>query len=221
MPADANTPNDAAGAPHARGDDGTPAALGPPSIWAPWRMKYLEGIDQGPEGLSDDAPEAAPAPAPPKKPTHPSFLRGYWETPEDDAKNHIIVRTDHGMILLNAYPYNNGHLLIALAEPRPTLAEYGPEQRAAFWSMIETGTALIERALEPGGVNIGINQGAAAGAGVPQHLHAHIVPRWAGDVNFMTAIGGIRVVPSSLDAMADRYAAVAQELRIEGAVVRG
>src|SRR5262245_65250801 len=87
--------------------------------------------------------------------------------------------------MLNAYPYANGHLLVALGEARPTLLDYTPEQRAALWRLVETATDLMQRALEPQGINFGINQGRAAGAGVPQHLHAHLVPRWGGDVNFM------------------------------------
>lgn len=139
------------------------------------------------------------------------FLRAYALAPERDGQNHVIVRRgdptlpDSGMILLNRYPYANGHLLVALCESRPTLADYAPAQRASLWSLIELATELCERTLRPQGVNIGINQGAAAGAGVPEHLHAHVVPRWHGDVNFMTVVGNVRVISNSLDEMAKRY----------------
>lgn len=169
---------------------------GPAAIWAPWRLQYLEAMDE----------PAKPVPATPTPPaTPPSFLAEYWAAPHLDGAHHVLLRDHHGMILLNKYPYANGHLLVALGEPRPSLTDYTPDQRAALWRLVDAAADLIERALRPQGINIGINQGRAAGAGIPQHLHAHLVPRWGGDVNFITAIGGIRVVPGSLDAMADRY----------------
>jgi len=141
----------------------------------------------------------------PPTPSSGSFLRDYWLSPGADSENHVIVRTGVGMILLNAYPYANGHLLVALGEPRPRLLDYDPPQRAALWQLTELATDLMERTLEPQGINIGINQGRAAGAGVPQHFHVHLVPRWGGDVNFMAVVGHVRVIPSSLEAMAARY----------------
>lgn len=171
---------------------------GMPALWAPWRLTYLESI-------SDPAP--SPQPASPQVPTKGtgSFLRDYWLTPQRDRENHVILRTDDGLILLNRYPYANGHLLVALGDARPTLLDYHPEQRAALWQLVDRAAELMQRALEPQGINFGINQGKAAGAGVPEHLHAHLVPRWSGDVNFMAVAGNIRVIPASLDAMAQRY----------------
>lgn len=138
-----------------------------------------------------------------------SFLLDYWNAPADDTRNHVIERNAFGMILLNAFPYANGHLLIALGEARPTLLDYEPDQRAQLWLLVERATDLLQRTLQPQGINTGINQGRAAGAGVPQHLHVHLVPRWGGDVNFMTAVGAVRVIPSSLEAMAARFRAAA------------
>ena len=112
------------------------------------------------------------------------------------------------MILLNRYPYANGHLLVALGEPRPMLLDYDPSARAAFWRLIERGTDLMQRALAPQGINMGITQGRAAGAGVPEHLHAHLVPRWGADTNFITVVGQVRVIPDALEAVADAYRAV-------------
>ena len=181
----------------AGGDSGGP--FGPDALWAPWRLAYLESI----------GPSENPAPAagrPREAPASGSFLADYWASPERDREHHVIVRTDRGMILLNRYPYANGHLLVALGDARPTLLDYDPDQRAALWALVDRAMALIERVLEPQGVNVGINQGAAAGAGVPGHLHAHLVPRWGGDTNFMTAVGGVRVIPAALDAMYERYA---------------
>jgi ATP adenylyltransferase len=138
-----------------------------------------------------------------------SFLLDYWNAPTHDAANHVIERTTHGLILLNKYPYANGHLLVALGDPRPTLLDYEPAQREQLWKLVERATDLMQRTLEPQGINIGINQGRAAGAGVPQHLHVHLVPRWGGDVNFMTTVAQVRVLPGSNEAMWKRYVAVA------------
>jgi len=139
------------------------------------------------------------------------FLETYWRNPQNDAKNHVVVRTGSseissgGLIMLNRYPYANGHLLVALGTGRQRLLEYSPDERTELWSLIDLAVELCEKTLGPQGVNVGINQGQAAGAGVPEHLHAHVVPRWAGDVNFITAVGNIRVIPSALDEMYERY----------------
>src|SRR5262245_56674688 len=121
--------------------------LGPKAIQAPWRMEYLESVGEaekksGPPGTASG-----------------SFLREYWLHPEQDEKSHVIVRTGEGLILLNAYPYANGHLLAALGDARPRLLDYEPAQRAALWRLTEIATDLMERTLEPQGINIGINQG--------------------------------------------------------------
>jgi ATP adenylyltransferase len=179
-----------------------PRPFGPDAVWAPWRLPYLESI----------ADEAAPAAHPTHAPDMPAgassgtFLSDYWANPHLDEHNHVVARTHAGMILLNAYPYANGHLLVALGEGRPRLTDYTPAQRSELWALVDTAAALVERALEPQGINIGINQGRAAGAGVPQHLHVHLVPRWGGDTNFITVVGGVRVIPSALSAMHRRYA---------------
>lgn len=186
--------------PQNRGEDGGP--FGPDAVWAPWRMPYLES-------LGSENPPAAGRPGG-LSPTG-SFLADYWAAPQHDARNHVIVRTDRGMILLNKYPYANGHLLVALGEARPSLLDYDQDQRAALWALVDRAMALMQRVLEPQGVNIGVNQGRAAGAGVPGHLHVHLVPRWSGDTNFMSVVGQVRVIPAALEAVYQRYAAGAKE----------
>jgi ATP adenylyltransferase len=156
-------------------------------------MQYLESL--GAAGKTAGPPKASSG----------SFLRDYWLAPQDDEKNHVLVRTGKGFICLNAYPYANGHLLVALGEPRPRILDYDPPDRAALWQLTELASDLMELTLEPQGINIGVNQGRAAGAGVPQHVHVHLVPRWGGDVNFMATVGNVRVIPGSLEAMARRY----------------
>jgi ATP adenylyltransferase len=163
------------------------------NLWAPWRGAYLAELSRKAErvGWSDVSVG--------------SFLAEYWHTPHRDVENHVILRDGHGMVLLNRYPYANGHLLVALGEGRPTLLDYEPAARAAFWRLVEIAMDLMQRALRPQGINVGINQGRAAGAGLPEHVHAHLVPRWSGDTNFMSVVGHVRVVPESLEAMARRY----------------
>lgn len=179
--------------PRAAAEPASPTARGPDLLQAPWRMEYLESI-----GTSEKSGGVATG----------SFLLDYWRDPASDRRNHIILRTGDGLILLNAFPYANGHLLVALGEPRPRLLDYTPDQRGRLWALTEIAADLMERTLEPQGINVGINQGRAAGAGVPSHFHVHLVPRWGGDVNFMSVVGNVRVIPSSLDAMAEKYRSV-------------
>ena len=180
-------------------NDGQPVPFGPDALWAPWRMAYLEDIhdDEHPDCGTDNQAGAADSSG--------SFLLDYWNQPELDKEHHVLVRNDHGLIMLNKYPYSNGHLLVALGDARPSLTQYEPEQRAKLWELVDQAAALVERALEPQGMNIGINQGRAGGAGVPSHLHVHVMPRWNGDTNFITTVGGIRVIPSALEMMYERF----------------
>lgn len=163
------------------------------NIWAPWRMAYLRSL----KGQETDANELDA--------TKGNFFRLYWLNPDRDVENHVVHRNGAGLILLNRYPYANGHLLIALGEPAPTLLEYDEQQRAAFWSLLEDACRLVRHAFNPQGLNLGINIGEAAGAGIPEHLHAHVVPRWGGDTNFMTVVGDLRVAPDALESVAAAY----------------
>lgn len=175
----------------------SPTPHAPPNLHAPWRLDYLESMGQQEKKAGPPAAGSG------------SFLLDYWNAPQHDAANHIIERSAHGLILLNKYPYANGHLLVALGDARPTLLDYDASQREQLWKLVERATDLMQRTLEPQGINIGINQGRAAGAGVPQHLHVHLVPRWGGDVNFMTTVGQVRVLPGSNEAMWKRFVAAA------------
>ena len=163
------------------------------NLWAPWRMVYLRELARKADALGEVEAGAGP------------FLSEYFKSPQQDEKHYVVYRDEHGMILLNLYPYTCGHLLVAMGEPRPTLLDYEPAQRAWFWKLVEVGTELVDRTFHPQGINIGINQGAAAGAGAPDHLHAHLIPRWAGDTSFITVVGQVRVMPDSLEAVAKQY----------------
>ncbi len=165
------------------------------ALHAPWRDQYMQD-------LSDESKRSESV-------SLPDFLSDYWSKPHDDEKNLVVLRAGEGdcggMVLLNKYPYASGHLMAALGEARPRLLDYSADQRAALWRLTDIAVQLVEKTLEPQGVNFGVNQGSAAGAGLPGHLHVHIVPRWGGDVNFMAVVGRVRVIPSALETMACRY----------------
>jgi ATP adenylyltransferase len=177
----------------------TPASSqpNPAALQAPWRLEYLEamGTAEKPGGAGGGGGGSG------------SFLLDAWTHPEQDDRNHVVVRASRGIILLNAFPYTSGHLLVALGEARPALLDYTADERVALWRLVDLAMALMLDTLQPQGVNVGVNQGRAAGAGVPQHLHVHLVPRWGGDVNFISVVGQVRVIPASLEKMAARYRA--------------
>jgi ATP adenylyltransferase len=144
-------------------------------LWAGWRAGYIRGVDDG----------------------DPVCL--FCRLPgEDDAAALILQRAAGVYSVLNRYPYTTGHLMIApyrhVADPE----ELDADERAAIWAVLADAKAACTRALSPQGFNLGANLGRVAGAGVPGHLHLHLVPRWAGDTNFMTPIGGSRVIPEDL-----------------------
>ena len=146
-------------------------------LWAPWRMAY---ISQGePEGcIFCDKPAAG-----------------------DDRLNHIVVRGESCFSMLNRYPYNNGHLMVAPFRHAAGLEELTSAELHQLILLVKDSVALLKTALSPAGFNVGINLGMAAGAGVAGHLHVHLVPRWEGDTNFMPVTAGTKVIPQSLDEM--------------------
>ncbi len=129
----------------------------------------------------------------------------------DDAQALIVHRRRLSYLVLNRFPYNAGHLMAVPFRAVKDLVELSAEERADLMDEIVYGQELLRAALKPNGFNVGFNLGAAAGGSIP-HLHAHIVPRWAGDTNFMPVIGGARVLPQSLEAMYRRLAEVARTL---------
>ena len=117
----------------------------------------------------------------------------------DDAKVFILARAEHAFVLLNSFPYNPGHLMVA---PFPHTGDYGglsPEEHADVDRLISVSIDALQGEMEPHGYNLGMNLGRVAGAGIPDHLHWHVVPRWNGDTNFMPVIGQTRVLPELLE----------------------
>ena len=154
-------------------------------IWAPWRAQYI--LDGGSSSASGSR----------------CFLcQGLAEN--HDRDNLIVHRETHAVVVLNRFPYNNGHLLVAPCVHRGTLGELeGPELLAPI-ETIQKMLGILDRMLHPQGYNIGLNQGKSAGAGLPGHLHWHIVPRWDGDTNFMPVLGDSKVIVESLNSFYDR-----------------
>ncbi len=111
----------------------------------------------------------------------------------------ILERRDHAFSVLNRYPYTTGHLMVAPYRHVATPADLDESERLDAWELIARSQRALETAMRPAGFNLGANVGKVAGAGVPGHFHLHLVPRWAGDTNFMSTVGGTRVVPEDLD----------------------
>jgi ATP adenylyltransferase len=149
-------------------------------LWSPWRLAYVTAAQKS----SDDCIFCAAA-AEPNAPL-------------------VLHRGRHGFIILNLYPYNNGHLMVAPNRHINTLASLLPEEQAELMVMARWSEMALTQAYHPQGINVGINLGKAAGAGIEDHLHVHLVPRWAGDTNFMTAVAGTRVLPEGLEDTATR-----------------
>ncbi len=145
-------------------------------LWAPWRMAY---VGKG----------------------EPSSGCVFCEKPieERDAENLLLHRGDTAFILMNAYPYNTGHLLIIPYRHVPDLRDLEPTELSEWMTLTQRALAALETALRPQAFNLGVNMGEAAGAGIADHLHLHIVPRWAGDTNFMPVVADTKVLPETLE----------------------
>ncbi len=161
-------------------------------MWSPWRYEYIRNLSEELNDATQDGQNNG---------KNSNFIASYFQSPKQDETNLVIYRNSEGIVFLNRYPYANGHLLVALGEAKPELLAYNDEQRRALWELVEIGTSILKTKLNPQGMNIGINEGQASGAGVPQHLHVHIIPRWSGDTNFMASVGNVRVIPASLETM--------------------
>jgi ATP adenylyltransferase len=161
-------------------------------LWAPWRAQYIR-----------DASDSAKAEV---EVDPPCFLcRGLAS--RDDRENLVVWRRAHSVVVLNRYPYNNGHLLIAPLVHRGTLGEFAALDLTEPIETVQRMVRVLDRMLRPQGYNIGLNQGKAAGAGLPGHLHWHVVPRWDGDTNFMPVLGHAKVIVESLNEFYDRLVA--------------
>lgn len=129
----------------------------------------------------------------------------------DDAENLIVHRAKHAFIILNKYPYTSGHLMVAPLTHQASLELLQPAERAEMMELTSQCMVALRKIYNPHGFNVGMNIGSAAGAGVPGHIHIHIVPRWNGDTNFMSTVGEVRVLPEALE---DTYQRVWEILHV-------
>ena len=166
--------------------------VGYEQLWAPWRLAYLQGE-------SDDAQQAGPAELLPG--ADPQCFLCQSVAAHDDRRRHVIARTERSVVVLNRYPYNNGHLLVAPRQHRARLDQLTGEEHCDLAETLTRMVNLLEGVLSPQGFNVGLNLGQVAGAGLPGHLHWHIVPRWQGDTNFMPALAAVKVIPQALDTL--------------------
>ena len=147
-------------------------------IWAPWRLAYVK--DAAKDIESGCIFCAKPA-------------------DDDDRGNLIVHRGERCFVILNLYPYTNGHLMVAPFEHIGAIQELPPETTAEMMALAQRAITALEEQYAPHGFNVGFNQGRVAGAGVEHHIHMHVVPRWGGDTNFMPVLGDTRVMPQTLD----------------------
>ena len=147
-------------------------------LWAPWRMSYIRG---------DRAPDDN------------CIFCAMRDSAGHDADAHVIARSPHNFVTLNKYPYSNGHLMIVPNAHVSSLEDLPVEAQADLMALTSRCLRALRQLYQPPAFNIGANIGGEAGAGIAAHFHFHIVPRWAGDVNFMTSIANTRVIPDSLD----------------------
>ena len=146
-------------------------------LWTPWRMEYIQAAKVDPEGCI------------------------FCELPEkgDDDAAHILKRGERAFVLMNAYPYNPGHLMVAPYRHTGEIEHLDADELLDLGRLLQVAMRALREEMEPHGFNLGMNLGRIAGAGIPDHLHWHVVPRWSGDTNYMPVIGQTRVLPELLE----------------------
>jgi ATP adenylyltransferase len=153
-------------------------------LWNPWRYRYVSTT--GPGGECIFCAKAVSA---------------------DDRANYVVLRAERNFLLLNLYPYTSGHLMIAPYEHVATLEEAHPETLQEMMRLTARAEKALRETYRPGGINLGMNLGQSAGAGVAGHIHMHVLPRWYGDASFMTTVSETRVLPEELETTYDRLKA--------------
>jgi ATP adenylyltransferase len=156
-------------------------------LWAPWRLAYIATAKDKPPSAGEEC----------------FICRGAAGTTAEDRTNLVVHRSELSVVMLNRFPYNNGHLLVCPKAHKGRLDELSPDELLDLQLLLRKMIGIIEKRMTPDGFNIGLNHGKVAGAGVPGHLHWHIVPRWIGDTNFMPVVGDTKVISQSLDALYD------------------
>lgn len=159
------------------------------NLWAPWRIGYIQGLAE----KSD------------------CFICEIQKKPQDYDKNLVLWQTTKSIVILNRFPYNNGHLLIAPLRHIADLSEAGDEELLELTKLIPESQKALSAAIKPHGFNVGANFGRCAGAGLPGHLHLHIVPRWDGDTSFMSVCSNTDVISQSLTELLNQLKTISKE----------
>jgi ATP adenylyltransferase len=158
-------------------------------LWTPWRYRYVSS--SGEPGASRSG----------------GCLFCNISADSEDRKNYVVLRAELNFVLLNRYPYTSGHLMIAPYEHVATLEESDPRALEEMMRLAQRAEAALRSAYRPEGMNLGINVGQSAGAGIPGHLHMHVLPRWTGDTSFMTTVGETRMLPEDLETTYEKLSA--------------
>jgi ATP adenylyltransferase len=156
-------------------------------LWSPWRMEYIREASQEP---TQDDPGGCV----------------FCELPLGDESSRMLAASDLAYVVLNKFPYNPGHLLVVPFRHTGDLVELTADESAELQSLVQRGVTALREEADPHGFNIGMNLGRTAGAGIPGHLHWHVIPRWSGDTNFISVVGETRVLPELLAETARRLA---------------
>jgi ATP adenylyltransferase len=168
-------------------------------LWSPWRLAYVTGkTGDSSRCIFCDAADPAPDPS------------GPGENEDNDSL--VLVRGRVSYVILNLYPYNNGHLMVVPNRHVGSLAEAMPDELAEMMAFTRDAEVALAEAYQPQGLNVGINLGRAAGAGIIDHIHIHLVPRWTGDTNFMSVVGGTRVLPEDMQETVKRLRPIFERL---------
>lgn len=160
-------------------------------LWAGWRLPYLEASGADRHGGPEEA----------------CIFCRILGSDEVADQTSVVWRDDRCAAVLNAYPYTSGHLMVMPVRHVAELEACSPNEAARLWEVVGDAVVAVKAAYAPDGLNVGVNLGRAAGAGVPGHLHVHCVPRWAGDTNFMTTVAETRVLPEALSSTFTRLRA--------------
>ncbi|MGC8513392.1 MAG: HIT family protein [Acidimicrobiales bacterium] len=170
-------------------------------LWAGWRSSYIESVTSAPGGRATSGESSGDSDS-----EAGCVFCAILASGEDDEATHVLWRHGSGLAvaILNAYPYCSGHLMVMPARHVASPELLDAAEAGALWEGTSSAVSAVRAAYKPDGLNLGANLGRAGGAGVPGHLHVHVLPRWDGDTNFMTSVADTRVLPEPLDVSAGK-----------------